>query len=114
MPRGIFRVIKSIVSTMQHARPTLTKIFAETLRREAADQAPILAWPLACGSKVADRTKALSFAHGVLAVEVPDAVWRYQLQSLTPRYLAALNQVSGQKVRDIAFVLSDQRARTTD
>lgn len=99
--------------TMHLARPTLSKIFAETLRREGGDQAPILAWPLACGSKVADRTRALSFVGGVLTVEVPDAIWRYQLQSFIPRYLAALNQVSGQPVRDITFVLSAQRTQTT-
>ena len=99
--------------TMHLARPTFNKIFAETLRRGDGDQAPILAWPLACGSKVADRTRALSFAGGVLAVEVPDTAWRYQLQSLTPRYLAALNQLSGQQVRDIAFVLSGRGAQAT-
>ena len=99
---------------MQHARTTLTKIFAQTLRREGGEQAPILAWPLACGSKVAARTTAVSFAAGVLAVEVPDTAWRCQLQILSQHYLAALNQIRLQKVRDIKFVLPSQRSRSAN
>ncbi len=94
---------------MQAARGTLRKIFAEALRREAGDSAPVLAWPLACGSKVADKTTALSYRDGVLVVEVPDAAWRYQLQSLTHQYVAALNQISANKVQSIKFVLRDRR-----
>ena len=97
---------------MQHARNTLSKLFAQTLRREGGDQAPILAWPLACGSKVAARTTAVSFAAGILAVEVPDTAWRCQLEIFRQHYLAALNQISPQKVQDIKFVLPSQRSRT--
>ncbi len=41
---------------MQHARSTLRKIFSDTLRREGID-APLLAWPLACGAKTAREDK---------------------------------------------------------
>ncbi len=95
---------------MQHARSTLRKIFADTLRREGKD-APILGWPLACGSRTAERTAAVGFADGVLTVTVPDNAWRQQLQSLTPRYLAALNQITSEKVTRIEFVTSNQPQR---
>ncbi len=87
---------------MQHARLTLTKLFKEALRRQGAD-APLLAWPLACGSKTAERAKALSFANGVLTISVPDENWRQQLQSFAPQYLAALNQVTPETVNKIDF-----------
>jgi hypothetical protein len=98
---------------MQHARSTLHKIFAETLRREGGDSAPLLAWPLACGSATAAKTNAVSYAEGVLTVEVADAGWRHQLPSLAPRYLAALNQVSTQRVDSIKFVAADPRDRSS-
>ncbi len=57
---------------MQHARSTLKKILADTLRREG-DNAPVLAWPLVCGARIAEKTNAIGYADGVLTVEVADA-----------------------------------------
>lgn len=87
---------------MQHARATLKKIFSDVVRREGDDGA-VMAWPLACGGKLAERTTALSFADGVLTVAVPDEAWRYQLQSFVPQYLAALNQMVAEPVGKIEF-----------
>jgi hypothetical protein len=87
--------------------PTLEKIVTQRVRRAA--NSPVLAWPLACGSAVAARTQAASFAYGVLRIEVPDAGWRSELQHLAPRYLAALNRYSADAVNRIEFVLRDER-----
>lgn len=92
---------------MQHARSTLRKIFSDTLRREGVD-APLLAWPLACGAKTAARTNAVAYADGVLTVAVPDNTWRNQLLSLSPRYLAALQQITAEPVSRINFVIPGQ------
>jgi len=99
---------------MQHAGSTLKKIFADTLRREAGDDAPLLAWPLACGAKVAEKTSAIGYADGVLTVEVPDAAWQQQLQGLNRQYLAALKQISAQPVNAIKFVVRHQSARSRE
>jgi predicted nucleic acid-binding Zn ribbon protein len=96
---------------MQHASSTLKKIFADTLRREAGDDAALLAWPLACGAKVAEKTSASSYANGVLTVEVPDATWQQQLQGFERQYLAALRSISGQPVSAIKFVVRNQNER---
>ncbi|MGA2902418.1 MAG: DUF721 domain-containing protein [Candidatus Korobacteraceae bacterium] len=95
---------------MQHARATLRKIFRETVRREGSS-APLLAWPLACGAKTAERTNAISFTAGVLTVSVPDETWRRQLQSLSPQYLAALNQIIPEPVNRIDFVTVNNTER---
>jgi predicted nucleic acid-binding Zn ribbon protein len=91
---------------MQHARGTLKKIFAENVCAKAGDEAPLLAWPVACGGAVASRTRALSFVDGMLVVAVPDAVWRNQLQFMSQQYLAGMNQIAGQTVRSISFVVA--------
>jgi len=87
---------------MQQARSTLRKIVADMVRREGAD-GPVMAWPLACGAKIAERTSALGFANGVLIVSVPDEAWRRQLRGFVPQYLAALNQIVAEPVNEIQF-----------
>ncbi|MGB2607170.1 MAG: DciA family protein [Candidatus Sulfotelmatobacter sp.] len=90
---------------MQQAGAGLERIVAGSLRRVPPAEAPLLAWPLVCGSVVAERTQATDFADAVLRVEVPDAGWKREMQSLAPRYLAALNRYAGQKVERIEFVI---------
>jgi len=87
---------------VEQIAPALEKLVARNVRRST--NSAVLAWPLACGSAVAERTRAVSFAYGVLRIEVPDAGWRAELQSLAPRYLAALNRYAGESVQRIEFV----------
>lgn len=80
-----------------------------SLRRVPQAEAPLLAWPLVCGSVVAERTRALEFADAVLRVEVPDAAWKREMQSLAPRYLATLNRYAGHKVERIDFLIRPEK-----
>jgi hypothetical protein len=107
-----FRDAKIEVS-MQHARGTLKKIFAESVCSSAGDEAPLLAWPVVCGATVAEKTRALSFIDGMLVVAVPDVAWRNQLQQMYQQYLTGLKQVSGQQVQNISFVVAPHATRPT-
>ena len=98
---------------MQHARGTLKKIFTQNVCAKAGDEAPLLAWPVACGGSVAANTRAISFIDGTLMVVVPDAVWRNQLQFMSQQYLAGLNQIAGPMVRSISFVVAPHAIRPT-
>ncbi|MFB3916473.1 MAG: DciA family protein [Terriglobales bacterium] len=97
---------------MQPIGTDLAKLAAQVLRNAPADELPLLAWPLACGKAVAERTRALSFNAGVLRVEVPDSGWRSQLAEFEPRYLAAMRQMiaddekAEQAIKRIQFVLA--------
>jgi hypothetical protein len=84
----------------------LEKIVSRSLAKAPLGQGPMLAWPLACGSSVAERTRALEFSGGILRVEVADAGWRRELQALAPRYVAALNRYVGEKVNRVEFVVA--------
>jgi hypothetical protein len=92
---------------LQQAGSGLEKIVMSSLRRVPQGEAPLLAWPLVCGSVVAERTRALGFSESekVLRVEVPDAGWKREMQGLAARYLATLNRYAGQKVERIEFVI---------
>jgi hypothetical protein len=89
---------------LEQAGMGLEKIVVSSLRRVPQGEAPLLAWPLVCGSVVAERTRAVEFAEGVLRVEVPDVAWKREMQGLAPRYLAALNRY-GPKVERVEFVV---------
>lgn len=97
---------------MEQAGVGLEKLVAQCLRQVSPADAPLLAWPLVCGSAVADRTRALTFAQGLLRVEVADAGWRAELQALAPRYLAVMNRYTTEKVNRIEFVLACPRGHS--
>lgn len=90
---------------MEQAGSDLEKIVARSLRQVPPAQAPLMAWPVVCGSAVAERTRALSFLDGVLRIAVADAGWKSELQGLAPRYLASINRYTAEAVRRIEFVL---------
>jgi len=91
---------------LQSAGSELEKIVARSLRQAPPLEAPLMAWPVVCGSAVAERTRALSFADGVLRVAVPETGWKSELQALAPRYLAAINRYTTEAVRRIEFVVT--------
>jgi hypothetical protein len=91
---------------LEQAGAGLEKIVAKSLRLAPRAEAPLMAWPVVCGSAVAERTRALSFDDGVLRVEVAGLGWKAELQALAPRYLAAINRYTAEAVRRIDFVVS--------
>lgn len=90
---------------MEQIAPALERVVVKSLHQAPTGDAPLLAWPLACGSVVAERTRALEFSQGVLRVEVPDAGWRAELQHLAPRYLAIINRYNVGTVERIHFTV---------
>jgi len=90
---------------LERAGTRLETIVAKALHLAPAQESPLLAWPVACGSAVAERTRAVIFSAGILRVEVADAGWRQELSSLAPRYLAAIKRYSSTPVRRIEFVV---------
>ena len=90
---------------MERAAGRLETIVANALNRAPAEESPLLAWPVACGSSVAKRTRALGFSDGILRVEVADTSWQRELAALAPRYLTTINRYSAVGVRRIEFVV---------
>jgi hypothetical protein len=84
----------------------LEKIVQRSLKQAPPGRGPLMAWPVVCGSAVAERTRALDFEDGILRVGVPDVGWRSELQGLAPRYLAAINRYTLEMVRRIEFIVT--------
>lgn len=94
---------------LQPASVGLDNVLTRSVRKAPPGQGPLLAWPLACGSSVAERTRASDFSDGILRVEVADAGWRRELQALAPRYLAALNRYVADKVTRVEFFVATRK-----
>jgi hypothetical protein len=90
---------------LEQAGSGLEEIVARSLRQVPPSEAPLMAWPVVCGSAVAERTRALRFQDGVLQIGVPDDGWKSGLQTFAPRYLASINRYTMEAVRKIDFVV---------
>ena len=90
---------------MERAGEGLSKVLGNSLKQSPVDEAPVLAWPLICGTAVAERTHAVTFTKGVLYVQVPDQGWRRELSSLAGRYVALINGYVHEDVTRIEFVV---------
>ena len=91
---------------MEQAGSGLEEIVARSLRQAPPREAPLMAWPVVCGSAVAERAHALRFQDGILQIGVPDNGWKTELQALAPRYLAAVNRYTKEAVRKIDFIIT--------
>jgi predicted nucleic acid-binding Zn ribbon protein len=100
------RLIPDVKPHMEQAARGLDKLVAQSLRQAPPGEVPLLAWPIVCGSAVAERTRALSFADGMLRIEVADEGWKTELQALAPRYLSAINRYTTSPVYRIEFVVA--------
>ena len=88
---------------MQSARQDLHSLAARVLKGTNPEEAVMLAWPLACGSAVAERTQAVSFENGTLRVMVPDRGWQSQLQAFSAQYAQLLSRLTGTAVTHIRY-----------
>jgi hypothetical protein len=91
---------------MERAATTLRKIVTDALSTAPPEEAAVLAWPLVCGTAVAEKTRALELVEGTLRIQVPDAGWRNQLFGFVPHYLDAINRIAAGKVEKLEFVIA--------
>ncbi|HWY71059.1 MAG TPA: DciA family protein [Terriglobales bacterium] len=88
---------------MQSARQDLQALTARVLRNTDPAEAVVLAWPLVCGTAVAERVRAVAFENETLRVAVPDKGWQSQLEAFSAQYLHRLSNLSGVTVKRISY-----------
>jgi len=96
---------------MQSARRDLKSLAARVFKDSPAEEAVLLAWPLACGSAVAERTRAVDFQDGVLRVEVPDRGWQSQLEAFSLQYRHKISELLDVTVSRISYEVPHTRTR---
>jgi Dna[CI] antecedent DciA-like protein len=90
---------------MQSTRNDVNSLAARVFKNAPAEEAVVLAWPLACGSAVAGRTQAFAYQDGILRVRVPDRGWQSQLEDFSPQYKAKILALTGVSVERIRYDL---------
>jgi hypothetical protein len=69
------------------------------------------AWPVACGQKIAERTRIAGLEGAVLTVEVADTAWLKQMRSMSEKLKHDLRSIAGVDVTDILFKLPSDEKR---
>jgi len=92
---------------MEPVGSALKKVVGDTISSMPSTEAALLAWPLVCGSAVANKTRALECRGRVLKIQVPDPSWSRQLSGFLPEYIDALNSLIAQGVEKIEFVVEN-------
>ena len=64
-----------------------------------------IAWMVACGPTLADRGVITDYREGVVRVEVCDAAWLEQMQTMRNQLQEDLGRIAGVGVAEIHFVL---------
>jgi hypothetical protein len=96
---------------MERGRAEFMQLTSLVLRGASPQEAVVLAWPLACGTQVAERTRAVEFTDRKLIVEVPDKSWRNELAGYLPHYLHQLQNLTGVAVEEVRFVTATENKR---
>lgn len=97
---------------MDGMRDLLKKNLARTLERLPDADRLGAAWTLACGKAMADRGEIVSFAGGVVEVEVRDAAWLDQMRSMRAVLESELARIAGVRIVAIHFELKRPRPET--
>ncbi|MGA1983039.1 MAG: DciA family protein [Acidobacteriaceae bacterium] len=98
---------------MEAMRDVLRGALAESLRGIGEEDRLAAAWTVACGSAMAEHGRVVSYAAGVVRIEVADAVWLRQMISLRSVLERDLRKIAGVPVTGIEFEL-EKRLNTDE
>jgi hypothetical protein len=93
---------------MERIGHSLDPLKAALVRDLPPEEAPALAWPMVCGSRVAARTRVLGLAAGVLSIAVPDRQWRSELEAFAGEYVASFGRLLPGAVSGIRFFVEGE------
>ncbi len=94
---------------MQRMRDILGSSLAKSLGPSASIEDRLAAaWPVACGTAIASRTRVAGFEKGVLRVGVAGPAWLAQMQTLRPRLAREVGRIAEVALADILFFVEDR------
>lgn len=89
---------------MQGMRDVLRSSLGRSLRTLSEEDRLAAAWPVACGSALAERAEVLGLdADGVLHVRVLQPGWREQFVQMRTMLAADLSRIAGVRLQTIHF-----------
>ncbi len=88
---------------MDNMREMLRKSLGRSLEALPPLDRLVAAWPVACGTALAEKGEILDYADGVLRVAVNDSVWLEQMRSMRQVLERELARIAGVKLTGIHF-----------
>ena len=95
----------------ERMRDVLRASLGRSLESMPPEDRVAAAWPVACGQRIAERTRILGLEGSVLTVEVTDTAWLKQMRSMSERLKQELRSIAGVDVTDILFKLPSAGAK---
>ena len=89
----------------ERMRDVLRTSLGRSLESMLPEDRVAAAWPVACGQRIAERTRILGLEGAMLTVEVTDTAWLKQMRSMSERLKQELRSIAGVDVTDILFKL---------
>ena len=90
---------------MEAMRDVLRGALGKALRGIREEDRLAAAWTVACGCAMADRGRVIGYDAGVVRIEVADATWVRQMNSLRSVLERDLARIAGLPVSGIRFEL---------
>jgi predicted nucleic acid-binding Zn ribbon protein len=88
---------------MEGMRSLLREVLGKSLSGMRDDDRLAAAWPVACGTAMAERGKVVGYEDGVVQIVVADAAWLQQMRSMSGVLERELAKISGVAVTGIHF-----------
>ncbi len=88
---------------LEGMRALLRGALGKSLQAMSAGDRLAAAWPVACGSALADRGVVAEYTDGVVRVIVSDAAWLQQMRSMSGLLQRELGKIAGVTVTGIHF-----------
>jgi 23S rRNA C2498 (ribose-2'-O)-methylase RlmM len=89
----------------ERIRDVLRGVLGGSLKEMPPEDRIAAAWPVACGQRIAERTRIVSLEGAVLTVLVTDTEWLKQMRSMSEKLKAELRSIARVEVTDILFKL---------
>jgi predicted nucleic acid-binding Zn ribbon protein len=90
----------------ERMRDVMRGALGSSLKSMPPEDRMAAAWPVACGQKIAERTRVTGLEGAVLTVEVADTAWLQQMRSMSEKLKHDLRRIAGVDVTDILFKLA--------
>jgi len=88
---------------MEGMRDLLKSSLGRSLEALTEEDKLAAAWPVACGKAMAGHGTVISYAEGVVTIEVVDGAWLRQMMAMRGQLTGELGRIAGVKVSAIHF-----------
>ena len=96
---------------MDGMRVLLRNALGRSLEAMQEEDRLAAAWPVACGAAMATHGEVVGYANGLVRVEVTDAAWLQQMQSMSEVLRREVGKIAAVAVTGIHFEVKGQVRR---